>query len=82
MQYVSLTTLKLLSCELYPIIPNTTLNVVRQAGVFKKSEGYPKWEDASIDSDLPIVTKEIKPIFSKVSSEELRMKLEELRLNK
>ena len=82
MLYVSLTTLKLLSCELYPIIPNTTLNVVRQAGVFKKSEGYPKWEDASIDSDLPIVTKEIKPIFSKVSSEELRMKLEELRLNK
>ncbi|MHB1868849.1 MAG: methionine--tRNA ligase [Nitrososphaerales archaeon] len=80
--YVSLSTLKLLSSELYPIIPETALKIVKQSGVFKKSNGNPSWEDTSIDNDLPIVASGIKPIFSKVNAEEMRMKLDALRASK
>ncbi|HVB12369.1 MAG TPA: methionine--tRNA ligase [Nitrososphaerales archaeon] len=80
--YVSLSTLKLLSSELYPIIPETSLKIVKQSGVFKKTNGNPSWEDTSIDNDLPIVASGIKPIFSKVNAEELRMKLDSLRASK
>jgi methionyl-tRNA synthetase len=80
--YVSLTSLKLLSCELYPIVPETALKIIHQSGAFKRSRGNPKWEDVSIDNDLPIVATDIKPIFSKVNAEELRMKLDSLRTNK
>ena len=80
--YVSLSTLKLLSSELYPIIPETALKIAKQSGAFKKTNGNPSWEDTSIDNDLPIVANGIKPIFSKVNAEELRMKLDALRASK
>ncbi|MGI0092384.1 MAG: methionine--tRNA ligase, partial [Nitrososphaerales archaeon] len=77
--YVSLSSLKLLSSELYPIIPDTSLKITRQASIFKKTSGLPEWEDTSVDPDLPIVTNEIKPIFYKVNPEELRNKLDMIR---
>jgi methionyl-tRNA synthetase len=80
--YVSLTTLKLLSCELFPIIPETALKIVHQSGVFKGSKGNPSWDDLSIEGDLPITSRNISPIFSKVNAEELRMKLDILRASK
>jgi methionyl-tRNA synthetase len=77
--YVALTTLKVACSELSPIIPGTVETIVRQSNLFKNHNGRPVWDDTSIDSDLPIVTREIKPIFHKVSSKELRDKLERLR---
>lgn len=80
--YVSLSTLKLLSSELYPIIPDTAMKIVKQSGVFKTTNGTPSWDDTSIDNDLPISAKGIQPIFSKVNAEELIMKLDALRKSK
>ena len=80
--YVSLSTLKLLSSELYPVIPETAEKIAKQAGIFKKTYGKPNWDDTSIEDDLPMVTSEIKPIFSKVSAADLRDKLERLRAAK
>lgn len=80
--YVALTALKLLACELSPIIPETSAKIVAQSGVYKTSGGNPTWNDVTIDSDIPISAMAIKPLFSKVNSEELRMKLEALREGK
>ncbi len=80
--YVSLSTLKLLSSELYPVIPDTALVIAQQSGVFKRTNGTPSWDDVSIESDLPINTHEIKPIFAKVTAAELKDKLDRLRTNK
>ncbi len=80
--YVALSALKLLTSELNPIIPDSALEIARQARIFKTSGGAPAWEDLSLDSDIPISTKEVKPIFQKVSSTELREKLEKLRGSK
>jgi methionyl-tRNA synthetase len=80
--YIALTSLKTSCSELAPIIPDTVNNIVKQAGFFKKYLGLPRWDDTSIDNDLPIVTTEIKPIFRKTSSEDLKKKLETLRASK
>ena len=80
--YVALTALKLLACELSPIIPETSAKIVTQSGVFKTTNGNPSWTDVSIDPDVPISARAIKPIFSKVNTEELRIKLETLRASK
>ncbi|HKW05429.1 MAG TPA: class I tRNA ligase family protein, partial [Nitrososphaerales archaeon] len=77
--YVALSTLKAASCELYPIIPDTVSEIVRQSGLFKKSNGVPSWEEIGIDSDLPIKTIDTKPIFSKVKASDLKDRLEKLR---
>jgi methionyl-tRNA synthetase len=80
--YVALSSLKLLSSELYPIIPEASLKISKQAGIFKKTGGVPAWNDVSLEDDLPIVAKEVQPIFSKVKPEELRQKLEIMRASK
>lgn len=80
--YVSLSTMKLLTSELYPIVPETSMKIVSQSGLFTKTNGKPSWEDTSIDTDLPISARGIQPIFSKVNAEELRIRLENLRKSK
>lgn len=80
--YVALTALKLLTCELCPIIPETSASIISQAGIFKKTNGSASWTDISLETDFPISPRGIKPIFFKVNSEELRMKLETLRSSK
>lgn len=80
--YVSLSSLKLLSSELYPVIPETAKLIARQSGVFKQSNGTPIWGETSIESDLPIVTTDIRPIFTKIRAVELREKLERMRVSK
>jgi methionyl-tRNA synthetase len=77
--YVALLVLKLLASELYPIIPETSLKIARQSGIFKNNKGIPAWSDISLENDLPIVTTEVQPIFSKVRAEELRNKLAAVR---
>jgi methionyl-tRNA synthetase len=77
--YVSLSTLKVSCSELYPIIPATVEEIVRQSGLFKTNGGSPQWDDIQIDDDLPIKTNDVRPIFSKTSSAILRKKLEDLR---
>jgi methionyl-tRNA synthetase len=78
--YVSLTTLKASCSELSPIIPTTVETIIKQSGLFKNQNGEPNWYDTNLDNDLPLVTREIKPIFQKVSAKELRGKLEKLRV--
>ncbi|HXQ93067.1 MAG TPA: methionine--tRNA ligase [Nitrososphaerales archaeon] len=80
--YVALSTLKLLTSELYPIIPETSLKISKQAGIFKKTNGVPTWNDISLDDDMPIIVSEVQPIFSKVKPEELKQKLEIVRTSK
>ena len=77
--YVALTTLKLSCSELFPIIPSSVELMTSQSGLFKNGMDY---SNVSIDNDLPIETKDIKPIFHKVSASELREKLESLRRSK
>ncbi len=77
--YVSLSTLKLLAVELSPIIPSTVGEIAKQAGFFKIHSGKPDWNNTSLEEDLPIVTEGVKPLFSKVKSEELRSKLDSIR---
>ncbi len=77
--YVALSSLKLLASELYPVIPETSLRITSQAGIFKKWKGEPRWDDVSLDNDLPIISRNVQPIFSKVKSEELKEKLESIR---
>jgi len=77
--YVALSTMKLLTAELYPIIPEASAKIASQAGIFKKSNGEPKWDDVSLDDDLPIISKNVQPVFSKVKPEELKKKLDEVR---
>ncbi len=80
--YVALSTLKVASSELFPIIPNTVKEIISQSGLFKRNGGLPQWDDVTIDNDLPIKTREIRPIFSKVNSPEIKKKLEVLRSEK
>jgi methionyl-tRNA synthetase len=80
--YVALTTLKVSCSELSPIIPGTVKTIVNQSGLFKGQYEKLSWDDTSLDNDLPIITNEIKPIFHKVSSKELKEKLEKLRNSK
>ncbi len=80
--YVALTSLKFSCSELSPIIPGTVDIIISQSGLFKNNSDSPQWDNTSIDSDLPIVTKDIKPIFRKTSAEELREKLEGIRARK
>ncbi len=75
--YVALATLKIACLELSPIIPGTVETIIKQSDLFKSKTM--NWEDTEIDSDLPIVTKEVKPIFTKTNAEELKQKLETLR---
>ncbi|MHB8567009.1 MAG: methionine--tRNA ligase [Nitrososphaerales archaeon] len=77
--YLALSSLKLLSIELYPIIPVASAEIIRQAGLFKTNVGIPSWDDTSLDSDIPISSSEAKPVFHKVDPEELRGKLELVR---
>ncbi|MDA4129294.1 MAG: methionine--tRNA ligase [Thaumarchaeota archaeon] len=77
--YVALSALKILSIELNPIIPETTLKITHQAGIFKNTKGIPMWDETSLEEDLPIVTRDVQPIFAKVNSEELKEKLETIR---
>jgi methionyl-tRNA synthetase len=77
--YVALTNLKISCSELSPIIPSSVVAIVHQSGLYKKSSGVPNWDDESIDNDLPIKVRDVKPIFQKQSSEDLRLKLEALR---
>ena len=74
--YVALSTLKAASSELYPIIPDTVSEIVRQSGLFKKSNGIPSWEEIGIESDLPIKTVDTNPIFSKTKASDLKERLE------
>jgi methionyl-tRNA synthetase len=80
--YVALSALKLLSSELSPIIPETASRIAAQAGIFKRSDGEPRWNDISLDDDLPIVSKNVQPIFTKVKPEDLKKKLDEIRAAK
>lgn len=80
--YVSLSTLKLLAIELYPIIPETTDEICRQTGLFKQVGGKPAWNKTSLEDDLPVVPNEVKPVFSKVIASELRERLERIRTPK
>ena len=80
--YVALSSMKLLASELYPIIPEASLKISKQAGIFKKTDGVPAWNDISLEDDLPIVANEVQPIFSKVKPEELKEKLEIIRASK
>jgi methionyl-tRNA synthetase len=77
--FVALSALKLLSSELYPIIPETSLKIVRQAGIFKGNKGVPLFDETSLDKDLPIVTSDVQPIFAKVNPEDLKEKLDQIR---
>ena len=77
--YVALSTLKLLASELYSIIPETSRKIATQAGIFKKSNGEPKWDDVALDNDLPIISKDVQPIFTKVKPEDLKQKLDSIR---
>lgn len=77
--YVALSTLKLLASELSPIIPETAAKISSQAGIFKGSNGEPRWDDTSLDADLPIVSRNVQPIFAKVKPQELKEKLEKIR---
>lgn len=80
--YVSLSTLKLLAIELNPIIPTTSEEISKQAGLFKAQSGKPTWNSTELDVDLPIITKEVKPLFSKVNAEKLRQNLESVRTSR
>lgn len=80
--YVSLFTLKLLTIELSPVIPSTSKEITRQTGFFRPQSGNPTWKSTALEDDLPIITNDVKPLFSKVNAEFLRKKLEELRANK
>lgn len=80
--YVALITLKISCSELSPIIPGTVEKIISQSGLFKDHGGVPSWDDVSIENELPIVTKETKPIFQKTSAKELKQKLESLRSSK
>ena len=80
--YVALSSMKLLASELYPIIPETSLKISKQAGIFKKSNGVPVWNDISLEDDLPIITEEVQPVFSKVKPKELKLKLDTIRASK
>jgi methionyl-tRNA synthetase len=80
--YAALSILKLLSIELFPIIPSSSEEMIRQAGFFKSANRVPSWDRTSLDEDLPINVSEPRPIFSKVSSDKLRERLEEIRAAK
>lgn len=80
--FVALSTLKLIAIEFYPIIPDSCLEISRQAGVFKNSNGVPTWNDVTLDVDLPLSSNEAKPIFHKVDPQELQLKLEKQRAGK
>ncbi|MDG6999894.1 MAG: methionine--tRNA ligase [Nitrososphaerota archaeon] len=80
--YVSLFTLKLLTIELSPVIPSTSKEITRQTGFFRPQSGNPTWKSTALEDDLPIITNDVKPLFSKVNAGFLRKKLEELRANK
>jgi methionyl-tRNA synthetase len=77
--FVALNALKVSCSELSPIIPSTVETIISQSGLFKKNGGTPSWADTDLDNDLPIVTKDVKPIFQKANANELREKLEGLR---
>jgi methionyl-tRNA synthetase len=80
--YVSLCLLKLVVVELTPIIPKAAQEMSRQASFFKTSQANLSWDHFSLDEDLPIVTSNVRPIFSKVNTNELRNKLMEIRAKK
>jgi methionyl-tRNA synthetase len=80
--YVALTSLKLLATELAPIIPSSVEQIVSQSGLFRRDSRKMLWDDLTIDNELPISTKDIAPIFSKVDAEDLKQKLETVRENK
>ncbi len=80
--YVALSILKLLAIEFAPVIPSSTSEMARQAGLFKKSSGKPTWNDALLDDDLPILAKDPSPIFSKHSAKGLKEKLDIIRSQK
>jgi methionyl-tRNA synthetase len=77
--YVALSIMKILTSELYPIVPDSSLKITAQSGLFSKTKGVPVWSDVSIEGDLPIITKDVQPIFTKVNSMELQASLNNLR---
>lgn len=80
--YVALTFLKVSCLELYPIIPGSVDEILKQVTLFKKSGKISSWDEISIDEDLPISTSQVKPLFYKVSAEKLKESLEEIRRRK
>ncbi len=80
--YVALSTLKVACSELYPIIPETVKEIISQSGLFKTNGGVPQWDDVLIDNELPIKTRDTRPVFSKTSASVLKKKLEDLRASK
>ncbi len=77
--YVALTFLKASCSELYPIIPSSVEDTLNQVSLFGKSRTVSSWEDTSIESDLPITTADVKPLFAKVSAKNLKEKLDSVR---
>ncbi|MEM2210421.1 MAG: methionine--tRNA ligase [Nitrososphaerales archaeon] len=74
--YIAARIVKALAIELYPIIPNTSCEILRFLNI---KDCNPKWLDAISDFSFPLKIGSFKPLFTKIKKEEIINRLNRIR---